>query len=47
MIKKIFVCGLMMVSLTILPNNPLLSDPVDMASKPAVPHDHARNTLVV
>lgn len=47
MIKKIFVCGLLMTALMILPHKPLLSDPVDMASKPAVPQDQALITLVV
>ncbi|MBX3616297.1 hypothetical protein [Nitrosomonas sp.] len=45
--KKIFIGGLTMAALTITPHKSLLSDPLKMASKPAVQQDQARNTLVV
>ena len=44
---KIWICGIVMAALTVLPDKSLYSDPVDVASKPAVQQEHARNTLVV
>ncbi len=43
----IWICGIVMTALTVWPDKSLFSDPVDVASKPAVQQEHARNTLIV